>query len=100
MIARRERVKEKHGNGNGFGLTLGQYVKMYPTPRTQMSRTCQVRDREKKGHKGNLEEVVAVIDPSAVGGSLNPDWVEWLMGWPVGMTALEQSGTVKFRTRQ
>ena len=23
------------------------------------------------------------------GGSLNPDWVEWLMGWPLGFTSLE-----------
>ena len=22
-------------------------------------------------------------------GSLNPDWVEWLMGWPIGWTSLE-----------
>ena len=22
------------------------------------------------------------------GGALNPDWVEWLMGWPVGWTSL------------
>lgn len=24
-----------------------------------------------------------------VGGQLNPDWVEWLMGWPIGWTSLE-----------
>ena len=23
------------------------------------------------------------------GGQLNPDWVEWLMGWPLGWTSLE-----------
>jgi hypothetical protein len=23
------------------------------------------------------------------GGQLNPDWVEWLMGWPVGWTSLD-----------
>lgn len=23
------------------------------------------------------------------GGALNPDWVEWLMGWPIGWTSLE-----------
>lgn len=32
-----------------------------------------------------------------VGGSLNPDWVEWLMGWPIGQTACEPLGTDKFR---
>jgi hypothetical protein len=33
---------------------------------------------------------------SGVGGSLNPMWVEWLMGWPIGWTALEPLGTDKF----
>jgi hypothetical protein len=28
-----------------------------------------------------------------VGGSLNPTWVEWLMGYPLGWTALEPSET-------
>lgn len=26
MLARRERLKQEHGNGNGFGLTLGQWA--------------------------------------------------------------------------
>lgn len=26
---------------------------------------------------------------SGNGGNLNHDWVEWLMGWPVGWTRLE-----------
>lgn len=25
-----------------------------------------------------------------VGGTLNPNWVEWLMGWPVGWTSLDE----------
>lgn len=32
-----------------------------------------------------------------VGGHLNPPWVEWLMGWPIGWTDLEPLGTDKFR---
>ena len=28
---------------------------------------------------------------------LNPDWVEWLMGWPIGQTALKPLATAKFR---
>ena len=32
-----------------------------------------------------------------VGGSLNPTWVEWLMGWPIGWTDLKLSATAKFR---
>lgn len=26
---------------------------------------------------------------SGSGGQLNPEWVEWLMGWPIGWTSLE-----------
>lgn len=32
-----------------------------------------------------------------VGGKLNPPWVEWLMGWPVGWTALEPLVTDRCR---
>ncbi len=31
-----------------------------------------------------------------VGGLLNPEWVEWLMGWPLGWTALEPLETDRF----
>lgn len=30
-------------------------------------------------------------------GQLNPDWVEWLMGWPIGQTALKPLEMVKFQ---
>ncbi len=32
-----------------------------------------------------------------VGGPLNPPWVEWLMGWPIGWTALEALETGRFQ---
>ena len=30
-----------------------------------------------------------------IGGSLNPPWVEWLMGWPIGWTDLKPLETVR-----
>jgi DNA (cytosine-5)-methyltransferase 1 len=30
------------------------------------------------------------------GGKLNPDWVEWLMGWPIGWTDLRPLAMDKF----
>ena len=33
-------------------------------------------------------------------GQLNPLWVEWLMGWPIGWTDLRPLGTDKFRSVQ
>lgn len=30
------------------------------------------------------------------GGKLNPDWEEWLMGWPVGWTAVEPLKSIEY----
>ena len=32
-----------------------------------------------------------------VGGSLNPTWVEWLMGWPLGWTSLDALAMDRFQ---
>jgi hypothetical protein len=37
---------------------------------------------------------------SPTSGQLNPTWVEWLMGWPLGWTDLKPLGTDKFRSWQ
>lgn len=57
---------------------LSGAVKMWPTPREFMHKDSTVN----RG-KGNLGEVV--------GGQLNPTWVEWLMGFPLGWTDLNAS---------
>ena len=53
---------------------------MWPTP----TRVCHKGSHKDRG-KYNLTE--------HVGGSLNPTWVEWLMGYPSGWTDLEDSET-------
>jgi hypothetical protein len=35
---------------------------------------------------------------SGNGGKLNPAWVEWLMGFPIGWSELEGSATPKCRS--
>jgi len=76
---------------------------------------------ERGGHRSNLEEVVACrMFPTptksdgmggpgcsgrdggenlrtAIGGKLNPEWVEWLMGWPIGLTDLKPLEMAKFQ---
>jgi hypothetical protein len=32
-----------------------------------------------------------------IGGLLNPRWVEWLMGWPIGWTCYVPLETDRFR---
>ena len=59
---------------------LSEMVK-WGTPKAQDSRHA-LSDRG----KGNLGEQVSGIHN---GGKLNPPWVEWLMGWPIGWTDLK-----------
>jgi hypothetical protein len=32
-----------------------------------------------------------MVTPEELNGALNPTWVEWLMGFPLGFTVLERS---------
>lgn len=34
---------------------------------------------------------------SRLGGQLNPEWVEWLMGWPIGWTAFKPLAMDRFQ---
>lgn len=74
-----DRQKKEH--------TLPQFVRAFPSPSARDWRSG--RGREENGHTPQLPEVV--------GGQLNPDWVEWLMGWPIGWTDLKPLETDKFR---
>tara|TARA_R110002012_G_scaffold16818_1_gene64273 strand:+ start:1050 stop:1688 length:639 start_codon:yes stop_codon:yes gene_type:complete len=65
------------------------HVEMLPTPAAHEARLgYQRRDTGKKGSQKSLTTIV--IDKQggrdAVKGSLNPDWVEWLMGYGQGYT--------------
>ena len=79
---------------DGHEATLGRVVakseveKKWPTPRCFMHKDAAY-DRG----KANLGEVVcgeegATIE-NPINGQLNPTWVEWLMGWPIGWTSME-----------
>jgi hypothetical protein len=55
---------------------LKDQAQMYPTPIASEAKTNkQIRPT---GKSNSLT--------AHVGGSLNPQWVEWLMGYPVGYT--------------
>ncbi len=60
------------------GRKLATMVKLYPTPDVGMAKGRGIASTE---------------DRSRLGGSLNPTWVEWLMGYPLGWTDLKDSGT-------
>lgn len=76
-----------NGNNNRAGCSptsgdgLATAVKKWPTPAARESR-----GPNKNGRFGDQL-------PNAVGGQLNPTWVEWLQGFPLGWTDCEDSGT-------
>ena len=77
---------------NSFNLaqTVELKEKMWPTPRVG---DVSGGDRSKWVAAGKWQEGLR----EAVGGQLNPTWVEWLMGWPIGWTDLRLSEMGGFR---
>jgi hypothetical protein len=81
-------------NGKKSQMRLSQHVKLWPT-------VC-ARDYRHPG-KSRLERTgskAGDVLPQAVGGPLNPPWVEWLMGWPLGWTDLKPLAMDKFQEWQ
>lgn len=101
-IKKNQRVYSKK-TGKHIQITLNRYVKLWPTPKASdgmmgMTANCSDRPPEKSTH---LQAQVAIsIMWKKGGGQLNPPWVEWLMGWPIGWTELKRLGTAKFRSKR
>jgi hypothetical protein len=80
------------------GTSLGFAVRMWPTPTASEARQgYQNRHNGKKGSQESLSTVVQGGPAEEVGGALNPTWVEWLMGWPLGWTDCAVLATDKYQ---
>ena len=66
-------------SGSKRAVTLGTAAKLWPTPTVE-------GNRNRASYPGKSGDGLQ----TAVGGSLNPDWVEWLMGFPIGWTDLKR----------
>lgn len=73
-------------SGKKAHLGLDQAVKLWPSPTA----------RDTKGRDANCREggpsLPEVLFRQTGSGRLNPPWVEWLMGFPIGHTELESLG--------
>lgn len=98
-LARRELLKAKCSNGNGAGMPLSIAVQLFPTPRAAPNewRTTRNAPSHGKGHGKTLAGEVNDLERAAgrspapssgSAGNVNPVWVEWLMGLPLGWTDL------------
>jgi hypothetical protein len=99
---------EKEAN-RGHGIDLPLFVQLFPTPTVcgnhnrkgssaksgdglatavKMLSTPTVNDSKNNSSPSRCRCHTAALDVVA-GGSLNPGWVEWLMGFPNGWTNIE-----------
>jgi hypothetical protein len=63
---------------------------MFPTPQASDAdkwSNQSLAERKAKGLQVRLN--TAVSPDGGAGGKLNPQWVEWLLGFPIGWTDLE-----------
>ena len=77
-------TEHKGGHSSKGGPSLGMMAthNLWPTP--------TARDHKDTGANVNWAKVKAKCRlAGAAGGSLNPTWVEWLMGYPQNWTSLE-----------
>jgi hypothetical protein len=65
---------------------------------TPTARDAQSLKKVTRG-AGSMARGQQIIEPLPVqvGGTLNPTWVEWLMGFPLGWTDCEHLATPSFR---
>ena len=73
-------------SGRSGGLNLRTAVAQWPTPTARDWRSGHASDETHAKNSRPLNEVVAREQGS---GQLNPTWVEWLMGFPLGWTDLK-----------
>ena len=67
-------------NGKNGSVGLGRLVQMWPTPTAHNAKEA--------AYPAEYNRRTPTLATHA-GGKLNPTWVEWLMGWPLGWTDLK-----------
>ena len=76
-------LKVQNRPRQGKNLTkLGDII-YWPTP---LSTEHKANRQTRENHQNGLTQAVLATE---TGGQLNPTWVEWLMGWPLGWTDLK-----------
>jgi hypothetical protein len=87
---------------SGTGPPIGYITKeTWPTPTANMHKGSSAAVIRKDGQDrswGSLHYAVEQV--TNIGGRLNPTWVEWLMGWPLGWTDLKPLETDKSHCAQ
>ena len=86
--------------GNGGSNGKRKLKRMIATPKVQDSRHALTRNKnaiQNELKESNLGEYITKISG---GGKLNPTWVGWLMGFPIGWTSSKRWETLKSRSKR
>ena len=72
---------EKRESGASVSLRLPDYVKLFPTPTAQDAKNSTLPPSQMERNS-----IPGMLMREGASGSLNPQWVEWLMGYPEDWT--------------
>lgn len=86
-----------HPESKQGGMNLQTAVRKWPTPCASASKGSSPASLVRKSGKSRANDRIDHAVMASDGGQLNPEWVEWLMGWPIGWTALKPLEMDKFQ---
>jgi hypothetical protein len=84
-------LRKYNSKGTNGSLGLARHVRFWPTPTAHNSKEGGYPAE----HTRNTPTLAA-----QAGGVLNPVWVEWLMGFPIGFTDSKEWVTPKSRSKR
>ena len=81
--------------------TCGGFTSTGAIKKTIKACSTALEAAEITGRPGVVERITQTkIDKEEIRGQMNPDWTEWLMGWPIGWTELKPLAMDKFQSWQ
>lgn len=90
----------RKGTGAKSGDGLATWARVWPTPCASAHKGSGPAALTRKDGRTRANDRIDHAVMASDGGMLNPDWVEWLMGWPIGHTVLKPSATAKSRNKR
>jgi hypothetical protein len=88
----------RKGASSTSGDGLATAVSRFPTPTVSMRKGSSIGALTRKDGRSRANDRLDYrVEGTGQTGRLNPQFVEWLMGWPIGWTALQPLAMDKFR---
>ena len=95
---RKPEERSNKANKGGCANLREQVSRLLPTVTARDHKDGQGTEWSKQNSKGHLGREVHKTTENV--GSLNPDWVEWLMGYPIGYTNLTESQELQQESKE